>query len=881
MASRNFGTLTVDLVARVGGFEEGMNKAERATDKLNRQTRKQQNELDRLIGKIDPVAGRLSEIDRMEQQLRKHRKDGLLPEDDFQHYNQQLQQMRQAYGYNDTAMRKNAKSARELAFATRGLPAQFTDIFVSLQAGQNPLTVLLQQGGQIKDMFGGIGPAFKALGGYALGLVNPFTLGAASIGALGVAAFQGADEADEFSKTLALTGNTAGVTADQLSDLSQEMDSLAGVTRGQAADALNEVAKSGKFTADQFRLVTAAALSMQNATGKAISDTVDEFAKISGDPVKAIRELNDQYHFLTASVYENINSLVESGNTTDAVRLAMETYADTAESRAQDVVRELGYIETIWKNIKNAAREGWDAIAGVGRADTLSQQIANVDSQLEQLRNQESQGRFSNVGGSARNEVAQRALIQQRAALVAQRDLEQSITQEKANQQKIQDDGIAAQVRVNELAKKQRSNAELAAAAYAQLEKDIQAAAEAGSPLSDQTIADARAAIKEQYKDTESLTSSRRKATEAEREAAKQARDHARAIAEQEKAYQALIDRLDPVSASYRSFAEDQNTLNAEYERGKITLTEYLDLLDRLKESQESNQTASQAYSGGFGSEIGSRGGVGAPTDPLASQQGDWDRWLESAQNAFTDFDNLNQQAAESFTQGFGDAIEGMVFDFESFGDAARSVFENIGRTVVNTLAQMGAQWVAYQAIQLATGQSTQAAATAGAAATGSAMAAAYAPAAALASLASFGSNSIPASAALTSTTALATSLAASSGFAGLFDRGGDIRSGQWGIVGERGPEIVQGPANVTSRVDTARLMSSARSGSSSQQSGNGNHVNVSINNYTDSRVSTRSDGQGGLTIDIVKAELARDFRTNGQVSQAGQQNFQWQRKGR
>lgn len=43
--------------------------------------------------------------------------------------------------------------------------------------------------------------------------------------------------------------------------------------------------------------------------------------------------------------------------------------------------------------------------------------------------------------------------------------------------------------------------------------------------------------------------------------------------------------------------------------------------------------------------------------------------------------------------------------------------------------------------------------------------------------------------------------------FAGLFDTGGNIPRGQFGIVGERGPEIVTGPAHVTSRQDTARIM--------------------------------------------------------------------------
>ena len=46
------------------------------------------------------------------------------------------------------------------------------------------------------------------------------------------------------------------------------------------------------------------------------------------------------------------------------------------------------------------------------------------------------------------------------------------------------------------------------------------------------------------------------------------------------------------------------------------------------------------------------------------------------------------------------------------------------------------------------------------------------------------------------------------SSFAGLFDQGGRIPAGQVGIVGERGPELVRGPANVTGREETAAMAS-------------------------------------------------------------------------
>jgi phage-related minor tail protein len=103
----------------------------------------------------------------------------------------------------------------------RGVPAQFTDIVTSIAGGQKPLTVFLQQGGQLKDMFGGAGNAARALGGYVVGLINPFTLAAAAAGALGVAYYQGSKEADALARAIIMTGNAAGASVGQLQDMAR------------------------------------------------------------------------------------------------------------------------------------------------------------------------------------------------------------------------------------------------------------------------------------------------------------------------------------------------------------------------------------------------------------------------------------------------------------------------------------------------------------------------------------------------------------------------------------------------------------------------------------------------------------------------------------
>ncbi|UFK26973.1 tail length tape-measure protein [Vibrio phage vB_VpaS_AL-2] len=56
--------------------------------------------------------------------------------------------------------------------------------------------------------------------------------------------------------------------------------------------------------------------------------------------------------------------------------------------------------------------------------------------------------------------------------------------------------------------------------------------------------------------------------------------------------------------------------------------------------------------------------------------------------------------------------------------------------------------------------------------------------------------------------------------YAGAYDKGGHIPAGQFGIVGEHGMEFVKGPANVTGREDTRKLLERAARGGDSGQGG-------------------------------------------------------------
>jgi phage-related minor tail protein len=272
------------------------------------------------------------------------------------------------------SLNKIGISAAQTANALRGVPAQFTDIVVSLQGGQKPLTVLLQQGGQLKDMFGGVGNAAQALGGYVVGLINPFTVAAAAAGALGLAYFKGSQEATEFSKALILSGNASGATAGQLQGFAQAISKVTG-TQGAAAAALTEFAASGKVGADNLQRFSQAAVQFEKATGTAVSETVKQFAELGKAPVEASVKLNEQINYLTVSVYKQIKALEDQGRATEAANLAQTTFADTLAARTGQIVANVGYIEGAWKAVKNAISGAADAAMNVGRAPTNQDRI--------------------------------------------------------------------------------------------------------------------------------------------------------------------------------------------------------------------------------------------------------------------------------------------------------------------------------------------------------------------------------------------------------------------------------------------------------------------------------------------------------------------------
>lgn len=356
-----------------------------------------------------------------------------------------IKQLREAEAAQKSLNRANmAMSDKQIAAAMRGVPAQFTDILVSLQGGQNPMTVLFQQGGQLKDMFGGVGAAARALGGYILGLVNPFTLAAGAVGVLSLAYYQGSKEADAYAKSIIMTGNAAGTTVGQLAAMAQELDGK-GFTESAAAAALAQVAASGNVARDSIAKVAEVALRLEKDAGIPIADTVKAFDELGKSPVEASLKLTEQHRYLTAEIYQQIKALQDQGRELEAATLAQDTYANAMKQRSDQMVERLGLIERAWRGIKGAAKEAWDAMLDIGREKTLEQKIAEQQEIVARAEKVLAGGGFESNGGGAAlgrggasNAIAKQRLEEAQAllkTLTAQKSAEDQAAKSQADAQ--------------------------------------------------------------------------------------------------------------------------------------------------------------------------------------------------------------------------------------------------------------------------------------------------------------------------------------------------------------------------------------------------------------------------------------------------------------
>lgn len=208
----------------------------------------------------------------------------------------------------------------------------------------------------------------------------------------------------------------------------------------------------------------------------------------------------------------------------------------------------------------------------------------------------------------------------------------------------------------------------------------------------------------------------------------------------------------------------------------------------------------------------------------------------------------IGKALTDNISSNLTDVITGAKTLKQAFADIASTIFES----VIQAIIQMGVKWAATTMMNSMLGKAAAAESTATAATSGAAITTAMAPAAATTSLATMGSNTITASAGMLAFGAVMAMMLGGL-LAGAFDNGGYIPDGKLGIVGEYGPEIIQGPVAVTGRKTTESIISSATS--KGGPAGGGNVVNIQVDvNVSENGTSTSVNAPGGLSEKDFKA---------------------------
>lgn len=286
--------------------------------------------------------------------------------------------IQQSFSRQESAARKAGISVGQYTAAMRMLPAQFTDVATQLAGGQNPWLILLQQGGQVKDSFGGVIPTFRAL----LGSISPVMLGIGALssatGALLYTWYAGSSTLSDFNKTLVLSGNTAGLTADRMLTLARSGQS-AGLTFNQTSKALTELINAGVRVGAHFDDMSQAVARFTEASGVPVDKVAAAYGKLTTDPTSGLIAMAQQFHNVTAEQIAHVAQLQRAGDEAGALKAANDAATAGFNDQTKSIRENMGSIESAADTLKRAFKSMWDAALDVGRPDTAQEMVAKAE----------------------------------------------------------------------------------------------------------------------------------------------------------------------------------------------------------------------------------------------------------------------------------------------------------------------------------------------------------------------------------------------------------------------------------------------------------------------------------------------------------------------
>ena len=302
----------------------------------------------------------------------------------------------------DKAMANAGVSAEQYRQAIRMLPMQLTDVVTSLASGMPVWMVAIQQGGQIKDAFGGIVPMFRGIKDAILGA------GEESEQTMGDMADQAGELAERFNNTADAARNISRISTFRLLTVSI---GAAVAAFGYLAYKIYQANKEMETTKALIESTTGA----WGDFGARLSETA---IKLSNETGKSVEEVAKAFITTKDNAQEAITKLVDVGYSYDDAVKAVNRYKGAADFTAANAMidEQISKVRDLEKSWYQVAAEKAKAIGKVLVGDVEGTEFAGKKQtrrgwQIDELieRAKEEQKKFNDLIKDSNVKIAESA----------------------------------------------------------------------------------------------------------------------------------------------------------------------------------------------------------------------------------------------------------------------------------------------------------------------------------------------------------------------------------------------------------------------------------------------------------------------------------------
>lgn len=262
-----------------------------------------------------------------------------------------------------------ASSTQQVNHQMRALTQQMPDVVSGLLTGQQPFMILVQQGGQVVQVMGGVGAALKAVATY---LGGPWVLAgvaaAATMGAMVARSAELANQQRQLDVALRAVGATGVTSAAALAEYAKQME-RAGVAKDAAMSTVQGLARNPTLTQQDIQRAAQLAPDLAAGLGIEVPDAAKRLADALAGGYEGLKKLDDALNLLTVDQRNAARVMLEHGETGKAADLVFESLTKRIGGLHRDSLSPMGAalrdVSNAWAGFMNEVAKSAPVIAAV------------------------------------------------------------------------------------------------------------------------------------------------------------------------------------------------------------------------------------------------------------------------------------------------------------------------------------------------------------------------------------------------------------------------------------------------------------------------------------------------------------------------------------